>query len=348
MYRPFRFRLPAGLLFVLYSTICAANPSQDGNSPERSRVSEASSEYIADLRKVQRAWEALDFATARQLLDKHRPSGREGERGPWEWHYWNALVPGRELRCLGTIPDRPRLLAWSLNGRMLAGTLEGTTVKVWDAETGQLVPLGKASSESALTALAWSPNGKLLAVAREDGTLSVLDRDTRRQRLALPGAEGRRISEKSLSWSSNSLYLAVIDADRRVRVWNVGSHSDRQLLGSFGLELTAIAWSLDGRIIASDGPDGSLTFWDARSLNKISRVPGMRESIAGLAWRPGSQEIATLRHAGEPMNPWDIRVHRASDGKDRWSAVGCRWCRRKSGPPKVPTGADRICAPICR
>lgn len=317
MYRPFVFSLPAGLVFLLHSSIWAANPPQDGKAAERSSARSASSEYIADLHKVKPAWEALDFATARQLLDKHRPSGREGDRGPWEWQYWNALVPGKELRCLGTIPDRPHLLAWTPNGRMLAGTLDGTNVKVWDAETGQLVPLDKAPSESAIAALAWSPDGKLLAVAREDGSLSVLDRDKRRQRLALPAAPASRISGKSIAWSSDSLRLAIIDADRKVGVWNVGSHSDRPLLGTLGHEITAIAWSPDGRVIASDGPDECVTFWDARSFKELSRVPGLRETIVALAWRPGSQEIATLRHAGELMNPWDIRVHRASDGKER-------------------------------
>lgn len=54
-----------------------------------------------------------------------------------------------------------------------------------------------------------------------------------------------------------------------------------------------VAWSPNGKLIASGGNDGTVQVWDANTGNNILTYRGHKGKVSALAWSPDSQQIAS-------------------------------------------------------
>jgi WD40 repeat protein len=68
------------------------------------------------------------------------------------------------------------------------------------------------------------------------------------------------------------------------------------LQGGHGGAALAVAWSPDGRLLASAGLDGRVRIWEPQTGVLRARLPGYADAVAGLAW---SADGATLASGGE-------------------------------------------------
>ena len=119
-------------------------------------------------------------------------------------------------------------VAWSPDGKRIASASGDHTVQVWDASDGSHVYNYRGHSSDVST-LAWSPNGKRIVSGSSDGTAQVWD--------ALTG---------------NNAYTYRGHADY---YWG---HL------TSGATVNAVAWSPDGKRIASGSNDNTVQIWQAK------------------------------------------------------------------------------------
>ncbi|HEY1190470.1 MAG TPA: metallophosphoesterase [Gemmata sp.] len=196
-------------------------------------------------------------------------------------------------------------LAWSPDGRFLATPSQDGTVRVWDAQTGQVLCTLKGHTRS-VYAVSWSPDGRFLVSAEFDEDIHVWHAEDGQHVRTLKGhTEG----VVAVAWSPDGRLLASAGYDRTVRVWNAetGRHVSTRTGHTEGV--VAVAWSPDGRVLASAGFDGIVQLWGDGPDTFVRSLIGHVETVCEVAWSPDGRLLASAGGDGT------VRVWSAETGR---------------------------------
>jgi WD40 repeat protein len=242
-----------------------------------------------------------------------------------------------EQRWQAEIGDHVIALAWSPDGAGLAAAAVGGPITLCDGATGRIrhVLPGHGFGTSALS---WSPQGALLASSGQDGKVKLWDVRDGKLQYALDG--GSAWVERVV-WSHDGTLLASA-AGKKVRLWNTGGqlvrdfgnhpstvadiqwkpgalelasaaygqialfHPDKaepvRSLSWKGSQLV-LAWSPDGKYIATGDQDSTVHFWIVKRGEDLM-MSGYPTKVRELSWDHTSRYLAT--GGGDTPCVWDV------------------------------------------
>jgi WD40 repeat protein/serine/threonine protein kinase len=204
-------------------------------------------------------------------------------------------------------------LAYSRDGKYLASAAGGKDFQgrskpgeaaVWDARTGKEIHRLRGHTD-AVYSVAFSPDSKRLATAGADATTRVWDLDTGKEVLAFKGHAGRGTGEvTSVAFSPDGNRIAS-GGYREARVWDATTGKELLHLQGHTGWVVKVAYSPDGRLLATAGRDHTVKLWEAASGEEQYTLKGHTGLLTCLAFSPDGR---TLASGGEDrqVKVWDV------------------------------------------
>jgi hypothetical protein len=225
---------------------------------------------------------------------------RGGENAPF------LSIPGSR----GTLP----VAAWSPDGESIAiatNTGDGSTVQIWDIAS-QSVTATHSSQFGAVHVIAWPTTGKIIATANDDGNATQIEMwaaDTGKSFIPPVPIPYTAVAFHviAMAWSPDAEHLAYILADGEVRVGSKSTTTDSQFSsydpGAYWSRdkswAAALAWSADGKRLASTTATGLVLVWDVSSGNQLYSYNGHSGQINDLAWSQDGKWIVSAGTDGK-------------------------------------------------
>ena len=248
---------------------------------------------------------------------------------------WDVINPDPSIHTL-TQPDQVPALAWSPDGTKLATGSRRTAAWIWDLSRGATPMATRGGYTTWTWSVAWNPTGTRLASAGTAG-LELWDASTRAE-LWHDRNSGRELH--AVVWNPDAKRIAAVGADSKLIVWEADtgrqinslalppgrtaclawSPDGRMLATGIGNQIylwddrftrqkiltghldvvNSVAWSPDGKRLASTGNDTSAIIWDVRSGDQLNSLLGHAAPIYSLAWNPDGTRLVT--------GSWDLSI----------------------------------------
>jgi len=199
-------------------------------------------------------------------------------------------------------------VGFSRDGRWLAGGGRDRKIKVWNGATGRKVGvIGKHEDE--ITKLTFSPDGRYLASIGNDDMVKLWDA-TRldKEQEPLRRFEGQCEDFADLiAFSPDGSRLAVITGDDTATIHPIGGADGAVRLVSRGHRPLALAFSPDGRWVASGGKDCAVKVWDAQTGKLLQTFKSHIDQVTRLVFfqRPEELWLASGSRDGT-VKLWDL------------------------------------------
>jgi WD40 repeat protein/tRNA A-37 threonylcarbamoyl transferase component Bud32 len=214
---------------------------------------------------------------------------------------WNA-----ETGKLIMVPQGyGRVATLSRDGRQLAYRAEPHVIRVVDTSTGREA-FALHGHAGPIMCIAYSADGTRIATGSEDHTVKVWTAAFELDVLELPGHDGEVFA---VTYSPDGLYFASAGADGTVRVREVATGQEVLHLRAHAARgrnavspdkathllqgASAIAYSRDGKLLASGGADGVVRIWNSVDGKSLHIIRAHGSAVTGVAFSPDGRWLAS-------------------------------------------------------
>ena len=248
-------------------------------------------------------------------------------------------------KVTATLPGtNGRSVAFSPDGKRLASSSSSGTLRIWEVGSGKepMVLNGKSdmvlsvafspdgsrlavgywlhksscgtpptgemqgyfnSSNRVVTCIAYSPDGKLLASCGTENGIKIWDAANGGSIATLDGHAGFNYSVRfSPGWQDAGLRG---QGWRRHALGRRPARESRRRSRVHESEVRCVAFSLDGKIVASGSKDSTIRLWEVSTGRNVAILKGHTDAVTAIAFSPKGTTLASAS-VDQSVRLWDV------------------------------------------
>lgn len=223
------------------------------------------------------------------------------------------VATGQEVAVCRGHTGRVISLAYSPDGERIVSGGADETARVWDASSGQPLRTFKGHTDE-IRAVAYSGDGRDIASAGADSTVKVWDaaRPPRPRTLQSPSVLTYGGSVECIAYSPDGRRLVSGHDDNALRVWELPSGRLVHLIKGHENRIRSVAFSPDGRTIASSdgrsslvkGSQGTVRLWDTVSGEPRFTLTAHKDIVHAVLFTRDGREVISAS-GDHTVKIWD-------------------------------------------
>jgi WD40 repeat protein/serine/threonine protein kinase len=303
--------------------------------------------YYRRIALAYRELSADNLGLALKLLDECPEDLRK-----WEWDLLMRLC--RVEQVVLRNGTGVTSLAFSADGERIASADLGGTLKVWNRRTGKVIlRIEKAhgvigSKPGFVSSVTFHPGGEHLASTGEDKLVKVWDLTTKRPVFSRPCDALHTVGNAyTVAFNPHFPDHLAVGSESAATIWDWTSEKVEKPVHTYpaqGTHRISVAFSRDGRYLASGNWAGSVNLWKAEDGHELLRsFPETRQPVAALSFSPDAGRLATASF-GRHVDVWNTTTgERVQQLLHRGSLVlGVAFSPDPDGRLIVSTGEDKV------
>ncbi|MEM7589625.1 MAG: pentapeptide repeat-containing protein, partial [Myxococcota bacterium] len=192
-------------------------------------------------------------------------------------------------------------VSFSSDGQRVASSSYDSTVRIWNAISGQQLHQLKGHMNSVYS-VTFSPKDKLVASGSVDNTVRIWNATNGQQ---LQQFNGHTHYIISVAFSPDGRLLVSGGGDNMVRIWNINNGQQLRQLKGHTQYVHSVAFSPDGQQVVSGSGDNTVRIWNATSGQQLYQLKGHTNSVNSVRFSPNNQHVVSLGHDGT-VRLWDV------------------------------------------
>ena len=267
---------------------------------------------------------------------------------------YNPVADAALVKAYSSLPlivleghaDKVGAVKFSPNGMYVLTGSGNTTIRLWDARSGELVRIFSGHTDE-ITCVSFSPDGKYIASASVDGTAMVWDLATAKTVYVLEGNDGE-VQNVTFSPNGQSILTTtdqggakIWDADTgkfvtgfgrgrvglgavfspdgkhilsgdngdsyAARLWDISTGQDIRTFVGHSSWVYSAAFSSDGQFAVTGSLDNTAKLWNLKTGEEILTLHGHSNSVRDVAFSPDNKYILT-GSGDRTVRLWDAKT----------------------------------------